>query len=136
MSEGVVTITAQASRNNTAKTASCIVTVLSPSVAPTGYYIRLSTDRALLRESFRLDIIPNEDDITDIQVHTISPSGVNDSFPYGNDGLYMIDTEAGVWTIYASVTNDIGTYTAQKEEDYVSIEVYNFEDILKSIPEY
>lgn len=123
LSAGTAQITAQASRNNMSEFASCFVTVAAPPVAPTGYSIRLSTDHAITTEPFRLYIIPYEDNVTQIIVHTISPSGIQSSFPLSADGKYMIDTEVGTWTIYASVSNEAGTYTASKESDYVQIKI-------------
>ena len=45
---GKATITAQASKNNSAGSASCDVTVSAPVSAPTGYSIRLSTRQAVV----------------------------------------------------------------------------------------
>ena len=123
ISAGTTTIIAQASKNNTTESETCDVTVSEPPHPPTGYSIRLSTDHALSNEVFRLYVTPYEDDVTEIHIYTISPSGEPDDFPFGNDGKYQIDTETGIWTIYASVTNDAGTYIAQRTEDYVTIEI-------------
>lgn len=126
LSAGTTQITAQASKNNVSESASCLVTVAPPPAVPTGYEIRLSTDHAVMGEVFRLYITPYEDDVTQIMVHTTSPSGLQDSFPLSADGKYLIDTEAGIWTIYASVSNEVGTYTASKESDYVHINIASF----------
>lgn len=136
LSAGTTKITAQASRNNTIESETCDVTVSDPPHLPTGYSIRLSTDHALMGEAFRLYVTPYEDDITEIHIYTISPSGELDDFPFGNDGKYEIDTEAGTWTIYASVTNDAGTYMAQRTEDYVTIEIISTSDALDNLFEY
>lgn len=133
LSAGTTEITAQASRNNTIESETCDVTVFDPPHLPTGYSIRLSTDHAFMGETFKLYVTPYEDDITEIHICTISPSGKLDDFPFGNDGKYEIDTETGTWTIYASVTNDAGTYMAQRTEDYVTIEIISFSDALGNL---
>lgn len=133
LSAGTTKITAQASRNNTIESETCDVTVSDPLHLPTGYSIRLSTDHAFMSETFRLYVTPYEDNITEIHIYTISPSGEPDDFPFGNDGKYQIDTEAGIWTIYASVTNDAGTYMAQRPEDYVTIEIVSIYDALGNL---
>lgn len=133
LSAGTTKITAQASRNNTIESETCDITVSDPPHLPTGYSIRLSTDHALMGETFKLYVTPYEDDTVEIHIYTISPSGELDDFPFGNDGKYKIDTEAGTWTIYASVTNDAGTYMAQRTEDYVTIEIISFSDALGNL---
>lgn len=133
LSAGTTQITAQASENNVAASAVCLVTVADLPTVPTGYSIRLSTDHAVLGESFKLYVEPYEDDVTQIQIYTISPSGLHDNFPLSADGKYLIDTEIGRWQIYASVTNPAGTYMAQKPEDYVEIEIRGVEDLLNGI---
>lgn len=133
LSAGTTQISAQASENNVAVSAVCLVTVANSPIVPTGYSIRLSTNHAVLGEIFKLYVEPYEDDVTQIQVYTISPSGLHDNFPLSTDGKYLIDTEAGRWQIYASVTNPAGTYMAQKPEDYVEIEIQSVEDIFNSI---
>ena len=37
--------------------------------------------------------------------------------------LYRIHTETGIWTIYAALKSQRGTYEASKPEDFVTIEV-------------
>ena len=134
LAPGSATITAQASRNNHAKLASCTVTV---SGIPTGYDISLSTDRTTLGATFTIYVEPYEDDITEIRIFAQSPSGHVDSYLLSEDGRYYIDTELGVWTIYASVTNAAGTYEAQRAEDYVTIEITDpmeqLEDVLQGL---
>ena len=80
---------------------------------------------------------PYEDDITEIRIFAQSPSGHVDSYLLSEDGRYYIDTELGVWTIYASVTNAAGTYEAQRAEDYVTIEITDpmeqLEDVLQGL---
>ena len=130
LSTGITIISAQASINNTTQSKDCIVTVLNPPTEPTGYSIRLSTNHATIDEVFKLYVIPYEDDITEIHIYTISPSGKYDDFPLSDDGKYRIDTETGTWTIYASVTNSAGTYMAQRAEDYVTIEIISIGDTI------
>lgn len=133
LSAGTTQITAQASENNVSASAECIITVVNPPSVPTGYSIRLSTDHAILGETFKLYVEPYEDDVTQIQIYTISPSGLHDDFPLSADGKYLIDTETGRWQIYASVTNAAGTYMAHRPEDYVEIEIQGVEDVFSSI---
>lgn len=130
---GVATIVAQASNNNLAKTKECIVTVSAPFHAPSGYSIRLNKESAHIGEPFTLYVTPNEENITNIQIHTLSPSGIHKDFPYGNNGEYYIDTECGIWTIYASITNAKGTYNATKLEDYVTISILSISDYFNKI---
>lgn len=133
LSAGTAQITAQASKNNVAQTASCLVTVTDPPSIPTGYTIRLSTDHAIIGETFQLYITPHEDNVTQIMVHTISPSGLQDSFPLSEEGKYKIDTEVGTWTIYASVSNEAGTYTASQDADYVQIKIVGLGEVVGNI---
>lgn len=131
LSPGHVTVTAQASRNNTVQKATCDIVVSEPPHIPSGYSIRLSAKQAILWETFDVYVEPYEDDVTDIVIYAVSPSG--DTMPFEYDPSkngYMIYTEAGAWTIYASVTNSAGTYTAQKPQDYVTIEIISLEDAL------
>ncbi len=93
----------------------------------------ISTDHAVIGETFIIYVDTIEDDVTDIVLHTVSPSGIVDSCQYGNEGKYQIDTETGIWTIYASVTNSAGTYTAQKPEDYATIEIISIRDAFGNI---
>lgn len=69
---GTTVITAQASKNNTAESAVCTITVCSE---PTGYSIALSADSVCMQETFYVHITPYEDDITEIHVIARSPSG-------------------------------------------------------------
>lgn len=129
LSPGNVTITAQAGKNNTVKKATCVVTVSELLHVPSGYSIRLSTKQAIIWETFFVYVEPFDDDVTDIVIYAVSPSGDTTPFKYNPDkNDYVIYTETGLWTIYASVTNSAGTYTAQKPEDYVTIEITSIED--------
>ena len=136
LSAGTTTITAQASKNNTTQSKDCIVTVLNPPSEPTGYSIRLSTNHAMINEVFKLYVIPYENDIAEIHIYTISPSGKHQDFPLSADGEYQIDTETGTWTIYASVTNSAGTYIAQRAEDYATIEIMSIGDAIDNWFQY
>ena len=133
LSAGTTQITAQASKNDAAQTAFCLVTVTDPPAIPTGYTIRLSTDYAIMGETFQLYVTPYENNVTQIMVHTISPSGLQKSFPLSEKGRYQIDTEAGIWTIYASVSNEAGTYTANQDADYVQIKITNMREVVDNI---
>lgn len=134
-SAGTAEITAQASKNNVAKFGTCQIEVADPVTTPTGYSIRLSTDHAMIGETFIVYVTPDgeKDSTAQIQLYTISPSGEEDNFPLSQTGKYCIDTEVGVWTIYASVTNDAGTYYAQEEDDYVTIKIVSIEDAIGNL---
>ncbi len=119
LSEGTAAVTAQASRNNTAESAVCIITVCDP---PSGYHISLSSNEAALLETFYVYVAPYGDDITQIEVCAKSPSGEIFRRPL-SDGAFIIYTETGDWTIYASLKNDAGVYEAEKEEDFVTIKI-------------
>lgn len=129
LSPGSVTITAQAGKNNTVQKAVCTVTVTEPARAPSGYSIRLSTQQAaIMLGTFYVYVEPYEEDVTDIVLYAVSPSGDTQSFKYDpNKNDCIIYTETGTWTIYASVTNSAGTYTAQKPEDYATLEILPLE---------
>lgn len=128
LSAGETIITAHASKNNVAKDATCSVIVINPPIMPTGYSIQLSTDHAIMGENFRVYVTPYEDDVYDIEIYGQAPSGKIYQFTLREDTKYTIDTEAGTWLIYASVTNSAGTYMAQKPQDYVQLEISSYED--------
>lgn len=115
---GTTEIVVNASRNNSSKLAKCIVSVASP---PTGYTISLSSYTLTLGQTFYIYVTPNEKNMT-IYVHAKSPSGKVDTYILKDNG-YFIDTELGVWTIYATIKNDDGTYEASKTSDFVYLEV-------------
>lgn len=121
LSSGTAIITAQASKNNSAVTEECVITV---SAAPTGYSISLSSTQAILYETFHIYVEPYDNDITQIEIISVSPSGEVFRKPL-NDGAFFIYTETGLWTISASLKNGAGVYEGQKEEDFVTIEIIN-----------
>lgn len=129
---GTTVITAQASKNNTAESAVCTITVCSE---PTGYSIALSADSVCMQETFYVHITPYEDDITEIHVIARSPSGQEFDRLFSEKG-YIIDTETGVWTIYASVRNMAGVYVGQKPEDFATIEVTDPFEMLNLLQQY
>lgn len=129
---GTTVITEQASKNNTAESAVCTITVCSE---PTGYSIALSADSVCMQETFYVHITPYEDDITEIHVIARSPSGQEFDRLLSEKG-YIIDTETGVWTIYASVRNMAGVYVGQKPEDFATIEVTDPFEMLNLLQQY
>lgn len=134
LSAGTTRITAQASKHNVARSAVCEITVAEPLRPPSGYSIRLSKDHAVLGETFKVSVTPNETDpSTQILLHALSPSGQEESMILSGDGLYLIDTEVGLWTISASVTNAAGTYRAQKDSDYVTIRITGLDETLSGL---
>lgn len=120
---GVTKITAQASKNNESKYSECIVTVIPPL---SGYTISLSSYQTTMGSKFYVYVQPNESNYTKISVHAKSPSGVMYTYELKDDGYY-IDTETGSWTIYATIINEYYTYEANKESDFVTLEVLPFD---------
>lgn len=122
---GTVEIIAQATRGNSSKEARCTIVVNNP---PSGYDISLSTDVAFLYENFYVYVEPYNEDV-EITLYAKAPSGAIDELKYTEEKKYYIETEVGVWTIYADVKNDAGVYEASKPEDFVTIEIMpiNFE---------
>lgn len=53
--------------------------------------------------------------------YATSPSGKEYTPDLDANDLYHFHEEAGLWTVYASVSNQNGTYEAQKPEDFVEI---------------
>ena len=89
----------------------------------------------MIGETFIVYVTPDgeKDSTAQIQLYTIPPSGEEDNFPLSQTGKYCIDTEVGGWAIYASVTNDAGTYYVQKEDDYVTIKIVSIEDAIGNL---
>lgn len=116
---GEVEIIAQASRENTYKEDRCKVVVKTKL---TGYSIALSTDKASLYENFYVYVTPYDADV-EIILYAKAPSGHIDVLEYTEEKKYYIDTEVGVWTIYAQIKNEVGVYDATKPEDFVTIEI-------------
>lgn len=120
--EGTAIVTAQATGGNGTKSVSCTINVINP---PTGYSISLSKSRAMLGENFYIYVDPQGKDITEIKVYAESPTGDFYEYKLSGDGKYCIDTECGVWKIYASVKNNVGIYEAIIPDDFTYIEIYN-----------
>ena len=87
------------------------------------YSISLSTYKTTLESPFYIYITPYDDDITSIKVYAKSPSGNIYTYFLSDTGRYLIDTEVGIWTIYASVENQAGIYEASRPDDFVTIEI-------------
>ncbi len=121
LAPGTAEITAQASRNNRAQSAVCLITVRD---APTGYAISLSTDKVCLGEIFYVYVEPYNDDVEEIEICAEAPSGEIFKRPM-EDGAFFVYTETGKWKIYASLKNEAGVYEAAREEDFVTLEVIN-----------
>ncbi|MBQ3559444.1 MAG: Ig-like domain-containing protein [Agathobacter sp.] len=121
---GEVEIIAQASSGNVAKEARCKIVV---GTEPIGYDISLSTNKAFLHETFQIYVTPFEEN-TKIIVYGRAPSGTVYEFEYSKDKKFFVETEIGIWTIYAKIENEFGVYEAFKPEDFVTIEIvpWNF----------
>lgn len=120
---GTSEITVQASINNSAQSDTCIVSVKERVTPPSGYTILLSSSTATLGSSFRIYITPYEADATEIWVHAKAPSGAEDAYLWNKDQPYEIETETGIWTIWATIKNEAGAYEANKPEDFATIEI-------------
>lgn len=119
---GEVIITAQAIVDKDTKNVSCSVKVLAP---PSGYSISLSAYNVWLFEKFNVIVTPYGEDITEIWLYAKAPSGNVDDFQLDSSGrgTYRIETEKGLWEIYAVIKNKAGVYEPSKPEDVVYIEV-------------
>ncbi len=125
LSNGSATIIVQASKNNSTEIAECTITIKSP---PSGYSI---SARQLSDDSFAyIYVEPYDDNITNVQIYGKSPSGEIFILNKASDDLYHFYSESGIWTIYASVQNDMGKYEAHKPEDFITIKVTNATDIV------
>lgn len=119
---GEAVISAQATVDKDVKNVSCSVKVSAP---PSGYSISVGASSVCLFESFNVVVVPYGKDITEIWVCAKAPSGKVEKRLLDNygKGRYLIDTERGVWEIYAIVKNASGEYVASKPEDVVYLEV-------------
>lgn len=143
LSEGVTTITAQASKNNSVEYIDCEVTVQSissdvelPSISensqspPSGYSISIHQVSTVDSYAF-VYVVPYDDNITKIQIYGKSPSGTIYTPQKDENDFYRFYSESGTWTVYASLENEFGKYEAHKPEDFVNINVTNTTDILE-----
>lgn len=122
-SKGEVEIIVQASKENMSKEARCKISV---STKPTGYDISISTKRAFLYEVFYVYVTPYEEN-TEITIYGKAPSGEIYEMKRSAEDDYDIYAETGVWTIYAQIKNEFGVYEAFKPEDFVTIEIVDWE---------
>ena len=143
LSEGMATITAQASKNNSVEFAECIVTVYPSSSgdldlslpykdsqsAPRGYSISVHQIPSVDSYAF-IYVTPYDSNITKVQLYGKSPSGIVFTPNKDANDLYHFYSECGIWTIYASVENEFGIYEACKPEDFVNINVTNTTDVI------
>jgi len=118
LEEGNCTITAQASNRKSTKQAECTVTVSDPLE---GYTI--SVRRTELENYVYIYVQPKDDLASDIKLYAKSPSGNIYCPPIDKNDLYYFYAETGVWTVYASLNSENGTYEAHKPEDFASIEI-------------
>lgn len=118
--KGTAEITAQATRFGATMNAVCTVNVKTK---PTGYSILLSTDAASTSEIVKIyvETLP-EDEVTNITVCAIAPSGEKFTRKLSDDGYYFY-TETGTWTVYAVIENASGSYTGTKPEEIAYLEV-------------
>lgn len=118
LAEGSSIITAQASNRNSVERAECLVTVSDPLA---GYSI--SVRRTALDNFVYIYVQPYDDNVTSVQLHTRSPSGLTGSPSLDKNDLYYFYTETGAWTVYASLQSGDRRYEAHKPEDFVTIEI-------------
>lgn len=118
LSAGSATITAQATNRKSTEKAECVVMVADPLK---GYSI--SVQRTSVENYVYIYVQPKDDDITQITLYARAPSGEVHTSMVGENNLYNFYTEAGTWTIYATLKSQYGTYEANKPEDFVTIEV-------------
>lgn len=86
-----------------------------------GYAIYLSTDSAVMEEKFKIYIIPNEEEVTQIFVHAEGPSGQENTYEWKREKEYLIDEEPGTWKIWATIVSEAGIYEGNKPEEFVTI---------------
>lgn len=118
VSAGSATITAQAANRKSTQSAECIVTVMEPLK---GYSI--SVRRTAVENYVYIYVRPEDDDVSQIILYAQAPSGEVYTPPIDENDLYHFYTETGIWTIYATLRSQRGTYEASKPEDFVTIEV-------------
>lgn len=118
VSAGSATITAQASNRKSTMSAECIITVTDPM---NGYSI--SVQRTAVENYVYIYVQPEDGDVSQITIYAKAPSGVVHTPNIDRNNLYRIHTETGIWTIYAALKSQRGTYEASKPEDFVTIEV-------------
>jgi len=118
MSAGSATVTAQAANRKSSESAECIVTVADPLQ---GYSI--SVQRTALENYVYIHVQPKDDDVSQIILYALAPSGEVHTPKMGGANLYHFYTETGTWTVYATLKSQRGTYEANKPEDFVTIEV-------------
>lgn len=118
MSAGSATVTAQAANRKSSESAECIVTVTDPLQ---GYSI--SVQRTALENYVYIHVQPKDDDVSQITLYALAPSGEVHTPKMGGANLYHFYTETGTWTVYAALKSQRGTYEANKPEDFVTIEV-------------
>ena len=118
VSAGSATITAQAANQKSTESAECIVTVADPLK---GYSI--SVQRTAVENYVYIYVRPEDDDITQVILYAKAPSGAVHTPTVGGKDLYRFYTETGIWTIYATLKSQRGTYEASKPEDFVTIEI-------------
>lgn len=117
LSSGTTTIIAQASKNNDTKSVTCNITVKSP---PRGYSINVI--QGSIDSEIYVWIKPYDSNYTKINIHCMAPSGNVLTFKRTLEPI-QLDSECGLWTIYASIENDDGIYMGNKSSDFVTINV-------------
>lgn len=118
LSAGSATITAQAANQKSAENAECFITVTDPLK---GYSIFVQ--RTSVENYIYIYVQPKDDNISQITLYARAPSGKVYTPPLDKNDLYHFYSESGIWTIYATLKSQHGTYQASKPEDFVTIEV-------------
>lgn len=119
MGRGTTKITAYASKNNVTRDAECIIHVIE---SPKGYSISLGAKDVMLGEEFSVQVLPDDDTVSEIYIIGESPTGEKFEVPLG-EKKFQIYSECGSWKIYAKIVNGAGEYVGKKEEEVKIINV-------------
>lgn len=104
-----------------------------------GYQISISASRVDLYQQFIVTVTPTRSDFTNIVLYAKDPSGGLWDFTLGTltTKALLVDRLdlTGVWTIYAEITYNDGTYSGAQEGPYVQMTVESgmFGDLLNSL---
>lgn len=118
ISEGNAMVTAQASNRKSVERAECVVNVLGPLK---GYTI--SVQRTTVENYIYIYVRPKDKNVSRSTLYAKSPSGKVFTPAIDDNDLYHFYTEAGTWTVYAELESEYGTYEANKDEDFVTVEI-------------
>lgn len=104
-----------------------------------GYQISVSASRVDLYQQFVVTVIPTRSDFTNIVLYAKDPLGGLWDFTLGTSTTKALLVDrldlTGVWTIYAEITYNDGTYSGEQEGPYVQMTVESgmLGDLLNSL---